>query len=632
MTPPGQTTAEPRPLIRKLPPLLVNQIAAGEVIERPASIVKELVENAIDADAGRIRVELESGGIELVRVTDDGRGIARDQLPLALEPHATSKIAEPTDLDRIGTLGFRGEALASIASVARVTIRSRIPDEDTAWIIEAADGVTGSPRPAAGPHGTMIEARTLFHNTPARRKFLRTPRTEQTRCVEWIRDLALAHPAVAFTVVCDGRTTLDLPPHQHPRARIIDVLGREHDGEMLEVRVDRYDDARGVLIWGLVGLPSIARPTAKAQHVFLNGRLIRDRTVQHALKEAYRGLIEPGRHPTAVLVIEMAPDAVDVNVHPAKLEVRFRDQSMVHSAILHGVRDALRRADLTPAAPPSRVEFGPGNVDAHARAFADEVRAMRDEARRGAGPAFPPVPRVREALEDTGGPGLPPPGGAPFPETNRPRPGPARDAAEPGGWASPRPAPRVLQVHRSYLVTEDERGIVIIDQHALHERVMFEKLLDRLQRGGGSLESQGLLTPAVVEVEPRQADKLDELKPLLARLGIEAAAMGPGSVGVHAFPTLLLERGVEPGGFMADLLERHDREGFAPNDEAALHEVLDMMACKAAVKAGDRLTEEELDELMQLRHSVERAASCPHGRPTTVRLSIEQLEKLFHRR
>ncbi|HHN78178.1 MAG TPA: DNA mismatch repair endonuclease MutL [Phycisphaerales bacterium] len=635
MTPTGQPTAEPRPQIRKLPPLLVNQIAAGEVIERPASIVKELVENAIDADAGRIRVELESGGIELVRVTDDGRGIGRDQLPLALEPHATSKIAEPTDLDRIGTLGFRGEALASIASVARVTIRSRTADEDSAWVIEAADGVIGEPKPAAGPPGTMIEARTLFHNTPARRKFLRTPRTEQTRCVEWLRDLALAHPAVAFTVVCDGRTTLDLPPNQPPRARIIDVLGREHDGEMLEVRVDRFDDARGVLIWGLVGLPSIARPTAKAQHVFLNGRLIRDRTVQHALKEAYRGLIEPGRHPTAVLVIEMAPDAVDVNVHPAKLEVRFRDQSMVHSAILHGVRDALRRADLTPAAPPSRVEFGPGNVEARARDFADEVRAMRNEAERRAA-AFPPVQRVREALEGTGIPDLPPElsplGDVRFPETGRPGVDPAPDAAEPGGWASPRPAPRVLQVHRSYLVTEDERGIVIIDQHALHERVMFEKLLDRLQRGGGSLESQGLLTPAVVEVEPRQADRLDELKPLLARLGIEADAMGPKTVGVRAFPTLLLERGVEPGPFMADLLERHDREGFAPGDEAALHEVLDMMACKAAVKAGDSLTDSELDELMALRQHVERAASCPHGRPTTVRLSIEQLEKLFHRR
>lgn len=607
------------PAIRKLPPLLVNQIAAGEVIERPASIVKELVENAIDAGAGRIRVELEAGGVELVRVVDDGRGIGRAQMPLALEPHATSKIAEPGDLDRIGTLGFRGEALASIASVSRVMIRSRTADEDSAWVIETADGVIGEPKPAAGPPGTVIEARTLFYNTPARRKFLRTPRTEQTRCVEWLRDLALAHPAIAFEVVCDGRSALELPLNQAPRERILAVLGRDHEGELLEVTVDRYDDSRGVLIWGLVGMPSIARPTAKAQHVFLNGRLIRDRTVQHALKEAYRGLIEPGRHPTAVLVVEMSPDAVDVNVHPAKLEVRFRDQSMVHSAILHGVRDALRRADLTPAAPPSRIEFGPGHVEAKAQAFVDEVRAMREEAEARAGSAFPPVSRVREALEGAGVSELPPELTPVSPDDSHP-------------WTSPRPASRVLQVHKSYLVTEDERGIVIIDQHALHERVMFEKLLDRLDRGGGALESQGLLTPAVVEAGPRQVDRLDELAPLFSRLGIEAVAMGPRSVGVRAFPTLLLERGVEPGEFMADLLERHDREGFAPGDEAALHEVLDMMACKAAVKAGDRLAEGELDELMSLRERVERSGSCPHGRPTTVRLSIEQLEKLFHRR
>ena len=593
-------------MIRKLPPLLVNQIAAGEVIERPASIVKELVENAIDAGAGRIRVELESGGIELVRVTDDGRGVGRDQLPLALEPHATSKIAEPEDLDRIGTLGFRGEALASIASVARLSIRSRTAEEDSAWAIEGADGEIGEVRPAAGPPGTVIGARTLFYNTPARRKFLRTPQTEKTRCVEWIRDLALAHPAIAFEVVTDGKTTIDLPPDQSPRARILAVLGRDHAGEMLEVSVDRFDDSRGVLIWGLVGMPSIARPTTKAQHVFLNGRLIRNRTVQHAIKEAYRGLIEPGRHPTAVLVIEMSPDAVDVNVHPAKLEVRFRDQSMVHSAILRGVRDALRRADLTPQAPPSRIEFGPGDVDARAQDFADQVRAMRAQAEaaaqaHGLGPGFqsgfqsgvqagvhpggiPSVDAIREAMQHASPGDLESgffAGGAGTGMVHVPS-----EAPGPAGWSSPKPAERVLQVHRSYLVTEDDRGIVIIDQHALHERVMFEKLLERLDRGNGVLESQGMLTPIVVDAEPRQVDALDDLKPLFDRLGIEAEAMGPRSVGVRAFPTLLIERGVDPGAFMADLLQRHEREGFVPGDEAALHEVLDMMACKAAVKAG----------------------------------------------
>ena len=614
-----------KPIIRKLPALLVNQIAAGEVIERPASIVKELVENSIDAGAGRVRVELEAGGIELVRVTDDGQGVGKDQLALALEPHATSKIAMPDDLDRIGTLGFRGEALASIASVARLTVRSRTPAEESAWTIEGADGVIGEVKPAAGPPGTTISARTLFYNTPARRKFLRTPQTEKTRCTEWIRDLALAHPAVAFQIVSDGKTTLDLPPNQTPRARILAVLGRDHENELLEVKVDQFDDSRGVLIWGLVGMPAIARPTAKAQHVFLNGRLIRDRTIQHAIKEAYRGLIEPGRHPTAVLVIEMSPGAVDVNVHPAKLEVRFRDQSMVHSAVLHGVRDALRRADLTPAAPPSRIEFGPGDVDRNAEAFVEHVRTMREQAEVRAHGGTPPVSAIREALQHS----------APGEIAERfavSEFDAAARAPHAPAWSAPKPAERVLQVHRSYLVTEDERGIVIIDQHALHERVMFEKLLERLDHGGGVLESQGMLTPVVVDAEPRQVDAIAELKPLFDRLGIEAEPMGPKTIGVRAFPTLLLERGVEPGEFMADLLARHEREGFIPGDEAALHEVLDMMACKAAVKAGDHLTTAELDELMILRESVERSASCPHGRPTTVRLSIEQLEKLFHRR
>ena len=522
-----------RPVIRKLPPLLVNQIAAGEVIERPASIVKELVENSIDAGASRIRVELEAGGIELVRVTDDGRGVGRDQLPLALEPHATSKIGAPEDLDRIGTLGFRGEALASIASVARLSIRSRTADEDSAWIIEGADGEIGDVKPAAGPPGTVISARTLFYNTPARRKFLRTPQTEKTRCVEWLRDLALAHPSIAFEVVTDGKTTIDLPPDQSPRARILAVLGREHEGEMLEVSVDRFDDSRGVLIWGLVGMPAIARPTAKAQHVFLNGRLIRDRTVQHAIKEAYRGLIEPGRHPTAVLVIEMSPFAVDVNVHPAKLEVRFRDQSMVHSAILRGVRDALRAADLTPAAPPTRIEFGPGDVDARAQDFADQVRAMRAQAEAAAqlhggglgsglgSGSVPSVDAIREAMQHAS------PGeidgafqggffaGGSSGATDMAAAASSYQHPVPAGWSSPKPAERVLQVHRSYLVTEDERGIVIIDQHALHERVMFEKLLERLNRGNGVLESQGMLTPIVVDAEPRQVDALDDLNCIL---------------------------------------------------------------------------------------------------------------------
>ncbi len=644
------TAAATRPRIQKLAALLVNQIAAGEVIERPASVVKELVENSIDAGATRISVDLERGGIELIRIADDGVGIDPDQLPLALAPHATSKIRNAPDLDRIATKGFRGEALASICSVARLSITSRPHDADAGARIDAEGDDIGPVRPASASPGTTIEVRNLFFNTPARRKFLRTPQTEQTRCVDWVRDLAMAHPAVAFSVTTDGRRALDLPPDQSPRDRVLDIIGRELDDQLVEVAWDQFDDARGVTIWGLVGLPTIARATARAQHVFLAGRVIKDRTIQHALREAYRGLIEPGRHPTAVLMIDMSPEGVDVNVHPAKLEVRFRDQSMVHQAVLHAVRDALRSRDLTPSATDRRPDLaasgaqsptqilpahegdtsgggigGPDLVDP-AR-FAELFKRQmpgRDAERLDF------APRAHESPASE--PGGPPPGvaasPAPFPPANDPAP--AHDSPI-------RKATRVLQVHRSYLVAEDERGIVLIDQHALHERVMFEKLLARVTGSGGGegeskLETQRLLTPVAVPAAPASVERLDELTPLLERLGIDAAPLGPATIAVHSFPSFLFSRAVDPLDFMTDLLERVERDAFTPGSEAALHEVLDMMACKAAVKAGDALSEEELAELISMREHVERSGSCPHGRATTVRLTIEDLERLFDRR
>ncbi len=617
-----------RPRIQKLASLLVNQIAAGEVIERPASVVKELVENSIDAGATRIALDLERGGIELIRVADDGVGIEPEQLPLALAPHATSKIREATDLDRIATKGFRGEALASICSVARVSITSRARGADAGARIDAEGDVVRPVRPAASSPGTTIEVRNLFFNTPARRKFLRTPQTEQTRCLDWVRDLAMAHPAIAFTASVDGRRVLDLPPGQSPRERVLDILGRELDDQLVEVTWDQFDDARGVSIWGLAGLPTLARATARAQHVFLSGRVLRDRTVQHALREAYRGLIEPGRHPTAVLMIEMSPEGVDVNVHPAKLEVRFRDQSMVHQAVLHAVRDALRARDLTPSAVDRRPDLG---------ASSSTQILPRPGGGGGGAPAPDLVEPARFAeLLKTQSPGRDTER-LEFAQPAAAAPAPPRVAASaPEAPSSPiRKATRVLQVHRSYLVAEDERGIVLIDQHALHERVMFEKLLARVTSGGegeATLETQRLLSPVAVPAAPASVERLDELTPLLARLGIDAAPLGPATIAVHSFPSLLFSRGVDPLDFMTDLLERVERDSFTPGSEAALHEVLDMMACKAAVKAGDALSEDELAELLSMRERVERSGSCPHGRATTVRLTIEDLERLFDRR
>ncbi len=662
--------------IRALPELLVNQIAAGEVVERPASVVKELVENSIDAGATRVTIEIEQGGIELIRITDDGTGIPPNELALALAPHATSKIAAASDLDRIATMGFRGEALASIASVSRLSIRSRTRDHSGATEIESEGGRIVGPRPAAGPIGTCVTVRTLFFNTPARRKFLKTVATEQARCADTAKDLALGNPALGVTLKCDGRVVLDLPPGGGPRDRALDILGRELEAELLEVHADQFDDARGLALWGLVGRPSLARATNKSQYVFVNGRPIRDRMIQHAIAESFRGLIEPSRYPTAFLMLDMSPEGVDVNVHPAKAEVRFRDGSMVHGTILGSIKRSLRAADLTPSILP-RVEpatpawggravlpgspaLSPQTPPNAAQRFADYLKQLGAVAR-----GTPGVGELREAREHAasitsafGQPAQGPTGiddtapigahagvfGATTPE------GGTFDPPGPGQWnsttesasssgiaptedpmllAPPRPATRVLQVHKSYLVSQDEQGMLIVDQHALHERVMFEHLLSRV--GAGSLESQHLLVPAIVPATQAQIARLDELKPLLDRIGVDASPIGPTDIGVHAFPTFLFDRGVEPIEFLRDLFERAESQAFMPGSEQALRDVLDMMACKAAVKAGDQLADTHLQALMELREDVERSSNCPHGRPTSIRLTIKELEKLFGR-
>jgi len=693
-----------------LPPLVANQIAAGEVVERPASVVKELVENALDAGATRITVEIEQGGIELIRITDDGWGIPAEELALAVAPHATSKIRDAGDLDRVGTMGFRGEALASIVSVSRLSIRSRTADQAGAMRLDCEGAEQGEPRPEAGPVGTCVTVRNLFFNTPARRKFLRTPQTEQGHCADVVREIAMSHAAVAFEMRADGRVLLDLPRTDSPRERVLAVLGRELESQYLEAHADEFEDVRGVALWGLVAVPALAKPSPKWQHVFLNGRAIRDKTIQHAFKEAYRGLIEPGKHPAGVLMLEMDPGAVDVNVHPAKAEVRFRDSSMVHSVVYRSVREALRSADLTPTLDrswgsgggpeASDRAAGADRPSATAHVFSSGSRPpvlgradtadrfishLRNLGGRGGGEPKFDFAAMREAMtsraevDEIAGAeliraaGQPAGSGAtrhPVPEDHL-RASRLHDAPGQGAMPGALPARTAIQVHNSYIVTHDEQGLLIIDQHALHERVMFEKLRARIAPGDAqeprTLESQRLLMPAAVKATTRAIDALESLGPLLERLGIAAAAIGPDAIGVHAFPTFLFDRNVDPAEFMADLVERIETDPAftlvapvtpprigasfpaarvetqianpkpqTPNpdpllDEALLHEVLDMMACKAAVKAGDPLTPEEIDELLALRESVERSTSCPHGRPTTIRVTIRELEKLFGR-
>ena len=650
---PASTAAEPR-TIRILPSLVVNQIAAGEVVERPASVVKELVDNAIDAGASRITVEIETGGIELIRVRDDGSGIGREQLALAVHPHATSKIVSTDDLDRIATMGFRGEALASIASVSRMEIASRRAGADEAWTLGIEGDTRTEERPGAGPVGTAVTIRNLFFNTPARRKFLRTPATEQDHCIEIVRSLAMAHPAIGFAFVTDGRTVMDLPANQAVRDRVMAILGTEMRDQYIEIAADEFDDARGVTLWGLVGLPGLARPTSAKQRIFLNGRPIRDKTIQHALREAYRGLIEPGRHPAAVVMVEMDPRAVDVNVHPAKAEVRFRDSGLVHKAVYLAVREGLRRADLTPDAGVARL----GDAGAGAWRF-EPVQRMPA--------ATPGAAAVRERFIDYFKRFVPSEDGKGLDfaglrdavereraevEADRLRLAEQRQALvsgeasieatagmleeKPGVAAIARPASRVMQVHNSYIVTQDEQGVVIIDQHALHERVMFHRLTERIARG--PLESQRMLVPAAADTTPARLEMLGALAPLLERLGIDAEPMGPTTVGVHAFPTLLLDRRVDPGEFMAEVLEKAESEKWGESTsaeamrESVLHEVLDMMSCKAAVKAGESLSDADLAEMLALRDSVDRASNCPHGRPTALRLTLTELERQFGRR
>jgi DNA mismatch repair protein MutL len=587
--------------IHVLPPLVVNQIAAGEVVERPASVVKELVENALDAGAAHIDIAIENGGRDLIRVTDDGDGIVYDELALAVAPHATSKIDTTADLDAIATLGFRGEALASLASVSRMSVVSRPAGAEEAGRIDVEGDQAPSPRPAPGPPGTTVTVHNLFFNTPARRKFLRTEATETGRITQAVEALALGHPQVGFVLSVNGRRTLELPAGEGPRDRMLSVLGPELEPQL----VDLAAADGGVTIHGLAGKPAVARGTARHQHVFVNGRPISDRSISHAIKEAYRGLIDQSRWPTMVLFLEIDPGQVDVNVHPTKAQVRFRNPSSVHAAVMGALRGALGEADLVPdvslaragAAPP----FGSGLAAAPGGSTAEFVEHFRRLDPQQKGFVYS---EVKQALET--------------------------EALDAEILPAIRRVRDVLQVHSSYLVTQDEQGLLIIDQHALHERVMFETLLEAV--GRGNLESQRLLMPAMIEVDPEQIPMLDSLQPLLRRIGIEAEPAGPAAIAVHAFSSFLFERHVEPPEFIGALLDKASGEGLAADPEAALHETLDMMACKAAVKAGDRLSDREIAELLQQRDRVERSSRCPHGRPTTLRLTIEDLERQFGRR
>ena len=628
-----------RRTIQQLPPNLVNRIAAGEVIERPASVVKELVDNAIDAGATHITVEVEDGGRELVRVTDDGHGIPADELSLAFAAHATSKLRTDEDLFAISTMGFRGEALASIGSVSHARVLSRTPDNDAAFEIHNRGGELIDPAAAAGPVGTTIDVRHLFFNVPARRKFLKAAGTEFGHVAEMVMRLALPRPDVAFTLIHNGRVVKEYAATS-PDARLLAAWPDDYKDRCLTI-----DTADGeVLLYGIVGLPELATPTAKYQHLYVNRRPVRDKSIQHALREAFRGLTEPGRHPAAVLLLDLPPADVDVNVHPTKSEVRFRDGGRLYSLVRAAVRTALLGGDLTPRAVPTAVPAMPDEMRQSMQAkLADFFRAPPPTPQttfdlpsppQSPGTSRPPAAESQGVTSNTTASpsqnlSAPQPSSSPSPHAHPlpATPGEGTRSAAVGVAASDRARRPAIQLHNSYLVVESDEGMLVIDQHALHERILYEDLLARLTRG--PLESQRMLIPLTIRANAKQTDLLENIGPFLAKLGIEAEPFGPDTVAIHAFPSFL-DR-LDPAVFVGELLEKGEANRLDLHEEELLHGVLDMMACKAAVKAGDPLTPPEIDALLARRELADRASNCPHGRPTTLRLSLADLEKQFKR-
>jgi DNA mismatch repair protein MutL len=629
---------------------LVNQIAAGEVIERPASVVKELLENAIDAQAGRIDLELEEAGKKLIRVSDNGLGIPAAEVPLALSSHATSKIASIDDLEGITTLGFRGEALASIASVADVRLASRTAEAMEAMEITVSGGKAAPPRPTSGPVGTTVEVRNLFRYVPARRKFLKTDATEMGHITEQVTRVALAYPAVHFSVRHNGRNVYDLPPTESLQERIGVFFGPEVAQSLLEVG---SEEPAGKL-WGLVGPPHLARATTATQYLFLNGRYVRDRGLFHALREAYRGMLEGGRQSVAFLFLTVPPDRVDVNVHPTKIEVRLRDGHLLYGQVLAAVRQRLLGPGVAPslvmpqaahhgesatAAGSAQEQAGPTQGDDERRARVRQ--AVADFLRSPAAAPQARLPLQGRAPVDESRSASPPHPALSLREREKSSPlSPGERVAQPGEGASAPPAPvepssfdettargRAVQLHNTYLVAETEDGILIVDQHALHERVLFEEIMAHLE--AGPLEGQRLLVPVTLDLTDREMAAVEAHREALGRLGIEAEAMGPRSVGIHAFPAIL-ER-ADPVATLRDFLGWVLALDESPTARQVLENLAHLAACRAAVKAGDPLKPEEIEALLARREAADMAPTCPHGRPAALVLRKSDLEKQFGR-
>ena len=596
--------------LRRLPETLVNRIAAGEVIERPAAVLKELTENALDAGAGRIEAALRDGGRVFLSVTDDGCGMTPDELGLAVERHATSKLPDD-DLVHIRTLGFRGEALPSIGAVSRMTVASRAAGATEAWCLAVEGGRRGELEPAALGQGTRVEVRDLFYATPARLKFLKSPRAELAQVRDTLSRLAMAHHAVSFTLSDGTRTLLDLPAAQGELfearlKRLAAILGRDFADNALSVDAERED----LRLTGHIGLPTLNRANSQAQYLFVNGRPVRDKLLYGAVRGAYRDFLAHDRHPVVVLYLEVPPDTVDVNVHPAKTEVRFRDPGLVRglivSAAKHALAEAGHRASTTVAAAALGAlspRGGPGPVYAS-----------------GGGPAT--LPRgLAEAVAQYHAPlpGLP----------GEPAARPAAVAVDDGELAGAHPLGAArAQLHGTYIVAQTGDGIVIVDQHAAHERLVYERMKQQLAESG--VATQLLLIPEVVELDETAAERLAARAGELAELGLKIEAFGPGAVVVREVPALLGQ--VDVQGLLRDLADDLMELGEALSLPASLEAVCSTMACHGSVRAGRQLNADEMNALLRQMEATPHSGQCNHGRPTYVELKLADIEKLFGRR
>jgi DNA mismatch repair protein MutL len=620
--------------IQLLSPRLANQIAAGEVVERPASVAKELLENSLDSGAKRIEVEVEQGGVKLLRVRDNGSGISPDDLPLALARHATSKIRELEDLEGVLSLGFRGEALASISSVARLTLTSRTADASEAWQVET-EGRDMTPRvqPAAHPVGTSVEVRDLFFNTPARRKFLKAEKTEFDHLQEVIRRLALARFDVGFHLRHNGKTILSLhdAPDEIARARRVGAIcGPGFLEQALPIDVER----NGLRLWGWVGLPTFSRSQADLQYFFVNGRAVRDKLVAHAVRQAYRDVLFNGRHPTFVLFLELEPNGVDVNVHPTKHEVRFREGRTVHDFLygtLHRALADVRPEDqlAAPAAASEMVrpsgqqagEFGPQGEMRLASPVLEQPQAQPQQfSSSGAGAGYQYTPRPSQPLPVAEAQ-------AAYREFFAPLPGGASSSLPESAGDVPPLGYALAQLKGIYILAENAVGLVLVDMHAAHERIMYERL--KVAMASEGLSGQPLLVPESLALSQREADCAEEHAQWFQRLGFELQRLGPESVAIRQIPALLKQ--AEANRLVQDVLADLMEYGTSDRIQAHLNELLGTMACHGAVRANRRLAIPEMNALLRDMENTERSGQCNHGRPTWTQMGLDDLDKLFLR-